>query len=302
MEKSFAYLILRAKDPSVDLLPEVRIDLDFRDGTNGSVRVPVVSPVIPILATKNSGARPTEGDIQVEITLDDRELDSRKLKLEILAQGLGVLPPLNGILPDWRENLTSSGYSLAEIDGLLDNGLNVVKIEPEILPIVPESERAWTIQLQVPDDLSSAEVFHFPAAADGIELTCKKYADFDIVELEEPVATLMIPAAGLPKWLMMTIAAIVAAFLLVMLGRKKKVEEKVIPRWRMPEEVSPLSIAHLLRRIEEEEGLIDENDLPALQQEVATIEARYFAAEGDDLIDLLDLKERAQQWLNRSKN
>ncbi|NRA75539.1 MAG: hypothetical protein HRU16_06315, partial [Planctomycetes bacterium] len=302
MEKSFAYLILRAKDPSVDLLPEVRIDLDFRDGTNGSVRVPVVSPVIPILATNNSGARPTEGDIQVEITLDDRELDSRKLKLEILAQGLGVLPPLNGILPDWQENLTSSGYSLAEIDGLLDNGLNVVKIEPEILPIVPESERAWTIQLQVPDHLSSAEVFHFPAAADGIELTCKKYADFDIVELEEPVATLMIPAAGLPKWLMMTIAAIVAAFLLVMLGRKKKVEEKVIPRWRMPEEVSPLSIAHLLRRIEEEEGLIDENDLPALQQEVATIEARYFAAEGDDLIDLPDLKERAQQWLNRSKN
>jgi len=283
MEKSFAYLILRARDQSVDLLPQVRIDLDFRDGTNGSVRVPVVSSVIPILATKNSGARPTEGDIQVEITLDDRELYSRKLKLEILAQGLGVLPELNGILPDWQENLTSSGYALAEIDGLLDNGLNVVKIEPEILPIVPESERSWTIHLEVPESLDSSEVFHFPAAADGIELTCKKYADFDIITLEEPVAALMIPAAGLPKWLTIAIAAIVAAFLLVMLGRKKKVEEIVIPRWRI-------------------EGLIDENDLPALQQEVATIEARYFAAESESEIDQQSLEKTAQQWLNRSKN
>ncbi|HIK82513.1 MAG TPA: hypothetical protein EYF93_06390, partial [Planctomycetes bacterium] len=151
MEQAFAYLILRAKDRSVDLLPEVRIDLDFRDGTNGSVRVPVVSPILPILASSSSGPRPTAGTNQVEIALDGRELESGKLKLEILANGLGVLPDLDGILPGWQQQLTDAGYSLAEIDGLLDNGLNVVKIDPEALPIVPESERSWTINLVTPD-------------------------------------------------------------------------------------------------------------------------------------------------------
>ena len=302
MEKSFAYLILRAKDPSVDLLPQVRIDLDFRDGTNGSVRVPVVSSVIPIVATKNSGARPTEGDIQVEITLDDRELDLGKLKLEVLAQGLGVLPGLGGILPGWQEKLVSSGYPLADIDGLLDNGLNLVKIEPETLPIVPESERSWTINLQVPDSLASSEVFQFPTVTAGIELTCKKYADFDIVELEEPVVMLQIPTKGLPDWAIMTIGGILAVLLLIILGKKKTVEEAVVPRWQMPEEVSPLSVTHLLRRIEEEQGLIDASDLPALREAVASIEARYFSVESEIQIDQPGLKETAQQWLNRSRN
>ncbi|MEC9477124.1 MAG: hypothetical protein VX764_08810 [Planctomycetota bacterium] len=302
MEKSFAYLILRAKDPSVDLLPEVRIDLDFKDGTNGSVRVPVVSAVIPIVATEDSGERPTEGDIQVEVTLDDRELDLSKLKLEVLAQGLGVLPDLNGIIPGWQENLVASGFPLAEIDGLLDNGLNVVKIDDEIIPVVPQSERSWTINLQIPDSLSSSEAFQFPAVAEGIELTCKKYSDFDIVELEEPKVMLQIPTKGLPDWAIMTIGGIIAVLFLIILGRKKKVEETVVPRWQMPEEVSALSVTHLLRRIEEEHGLIDENDLPALQEEVATIEARYFSEQSESQVDLPDLKETAQQWLNRSRN
>lgn len=302
MEQAFAYLILRAKDRSVDLLPEVRIDLDFHDGTNGSVRVPVVSPVLPILATSSSGPRPTAGASSVEIALDGRELESGKLKLEVLAQGLGVLPDLDGILPGWEKQITDAGYLLQEIDGLLDNGLNVVKIEPEILPIVPESERSWTINLQTTETIAASAVFNFPRSADGTELICKKYEDFDIVTLEEPMATLQIPRTGLPEWLVMTIGAFIALFVVTLMNRNKKVTVEEEPRWKMPEEVSPLSVAHLLRSIEAEKALIDTDQLAALREEVVSIETRYFSASGDSQIDVSALKETAQQWLNRSRN
>lgn len=302
MEQAFAYLILRAKDRSVDLLPEVRIDLDFRDGTSGSVRVPVVSPVLPILASSSSGPRPTAGTNQVEIALDGRELESGKLKLEILANGLGVLPDLDGILPGWEQQITDAGYSLAEIDGLLDNGLNVVKIDPEALPIVPESERSWTINLVTPEMSESSVVFQFPGAAEGTELICKKYEDFDIVTLEQPMATLKIPSRGLPGWALLSIAAIISVLFITFLNRNKKVAVVAEPRWKMPEEVSPLSVAHLLRCIEAEQALIDNDQLPALRKEVASIEARYFSEDGETKIDLPALKESAQQWIARSKN
>ena len=302
MEQAFAYLILRAKDRSVDLLPEVRIDLDFRDGTSGSVRVPVVSPVLPILASSSSGPRPTAGTNQVEIALDGRELESGKLKLEILASGLGVLPDLDGILPGWEQQITDAGYSLAEIDGLLDNGLNVVKIDPEALPIVPESERSWTINLVTPEMSESSVVFQFPGAAEGTELICKKYEDFDIVTLEQPMATLKIPSRGLPGWALLSIAAIISVLFITFLNRNKKVAVVAEPRWKMPEEVSPLSVAHLLRCIEAEQALIDNDQLPALRKEVASIEARYFSEDGETQIDLPALNESARQWIARSRN
>ena len=300
MEQAFAYLILRAKDRSVDLLPEVRIDLDFRDGTNGSVRVPVVSPILPILASSSSGPRPTAGTNQVEIALDGRELESGKLKLEIIANGLGVLPDLDGILPGWQQQITDAGYSLAEIDGLLDNGLNVVKIDPEALPIVPESERSWTINLVTPEQSESSVIFNFPGAAEGTELICKNYEDFDIVTLEQPMATLKIPSKGLPDWAIIAIGTIVAALLIFLLQRNKKVAVVAEPRWKMPEEVSPLSVAHLLRSIESQRALIDNDQLPHLREEVASIEARYFSEDGETKIDLPELQETAQQWLSRS--
>jgi hypothetical protein len=74
------------------------------------------------------------------------------------------------------------------------------------------------------------------------------------------------------------------------------------PRWKMPEEVSPLSVAHLLRCIEAEQALIDNDQLPALRKEVASIEARYFSEDGETQIDLPALKESAQQWIARSRN
>ena len=302
MEQAFAYLILRAKDRSVDLLPEVRIDLDFRDGTDGSVRVPVVSPILPILASSSSGPRPTAGTNQVEIALDGRELESGKLKLEIIANGLGVLPDLDGILPGWKKQITDAGYSLAEVDGLLDNGLNVVKLDPEALPIVPESERSWTIHLVTPEVSESSVVFHFPDAAEGTELICKNYEDFDIVTLEQPMATLKIPSKGLPDWAIIAIGTIVAALLFFLLNRNKKVAVVAEPRWKMPEEVSPLSVAHLLRSIESQRALIDNEQLPHLREEVASIEARYFSEDGGAKIDLPALQESAQQWIARSRN
>ncbi len=303
MEKSFAYLILKAKDPSVDLLPEVRIDLDFHDGTNGSVRVPVVSAVLPLVATTSSGTRPTAGTNQVEVTLDGRELDAGKVKLEILAQGLGVLPDLDQILPGWKNQAAEAGYSLADSDGLLDNGLNVVKLDPELLPVAPQSERSWTVNLVTTESVEGSTLFHFPSPAEGTDLVCKKYDDFDIVTLEQPVATLEIPSKGLPDWAKMAGAALLSVIVIIGLrSRNQQTGPVAEPRWKMPEDVTPLSVVHLLRSIEAEQALTDSSQMAELREAVSAIESRYFSADAEIEIDHPELQKTAEQWLSRSNN
>jgi hypothetical protein len=98
----------------------------------------------------------------------------------------------------------------------------------------------------------------------------------------------------------MTIGGIIAALAFFLASRNKKVAQVVEPRWKMPEEVSPLSVSHLLRSIEAQRALIDNDQLPALRDEVASIEARYFSEDGEIQIDLPALEETAQQWLSRS--
>ena len=153
-----------------------------------------------------------------------------------------------------------------------------------------------------PEVSESSVVFHFPDAAEGTELICKNYEDFDIVTLEQPMATLKIPSKGLPDWAIIAIGTIVAALLFFLLNRNKKVAVVAEPRWKMPEEVSPLSVAHLLRSIESQRALIDNEQLPHLREEVASIEARYFSEDGGAKIDLPALQESAQQWIARSRN
>ncbi|MAJ27933.1 hypothetical protein CBD41_00840, partial [bacterium TMED181] len=308
MEKSFAYVIMKAKDASVDLIPEVRIDLDFEDGTNGSVRIPVVSPVIPIVASTNSTPRPNHGTGKVELTLDDRELDSGTLGMEILADGLGVLPPLDQLVPGWKEAFADSGFQIAEVDGLLDNGLNVTEMHDDLVnssplasPIVAKTERSWTLRFARDSSTPVSKNFNFPIVADGSERICKQYTDFDIVTLDKPIAELSLVDSN-PSKLWQIIIGLAALFLVVKLFRSPAEKTIAVDHWKIPETLSSLSLLQYLQRIDQENVLQGSELADSLRKDIESVEIEYFSAESASTSQPLDLHQIAQRWRNEIKS
>ena len=70
----------------------------------------------------------------------------------------------------------------------------------------------------------------------------------------------------------------------------------------MPEDVTPLSVVHLLRSIEAEQALTDSSQMAELREAVSAIESRYFSADAEIEIDHPELQKTAEQWLSRSNN
>ena len=305
MEKSFAYVIMKAKDASVDLIPEVRIDLDFEDGTNGSVRIPVVSPVIPIVASVEGTPRPSHGTSKIELTLDDRELENGTLGMEILADGLGVLPPLNQLVPNWKKAFADSGFQLAEVDGFLDNGLNITEMHDELVtsnpmatPIVAKTERSWTLRFERDPSAISSETFQFPEVAENTDRVCKQYTDFDIVTLETPTAELsLINSGGLKAW------QVAVGLLLLLLGfkfmRGNPQTVETIDPWKIPETLSGLSLLQYLQKIAQSNRIQDETLSQQLQNDIRTVEAAFFSEGNNTAPQKIDLQKMAEDWKKR---
>ena len=305
MEKSFAYIIMEAKDASVDLIPEVRIDLDFEDGTNGSVRIPVTSPVIPIVASTESIPRPTHGTQQVEMTLDDRELEKGYLSLEILADGLGVIPPLDVLVPGLNQAFADSGFIPAEADALLDNGLNITEMHDDLLtsvatasPIVAKTERSWTLRFNQDNSTSTKANFSFPPVSSGTQRVCKKYTDFDIVELDSSQVTLQVTKAS--SWLWWTFFASLLALGTGWLFLRKPVEEfSDSLKVELPSQLSGLSLVHFLRQLESKQ-LIDIDLLNELHADIQLIESTHFSQHPAEDMENPSLETIGEKWRNRA--
>ena len=130
-EKPLCYLILKAKDPSVDRLPLLQIDINTMDDS-GMVVLPVHSNSVMIDATSiaNQGEyeaslRPLHA-LQVTQTIDTRDFiqgRGKGIKFEIAATGRGVVPDLDQLLNGLDKAV--SGFSL-----------NREKIESEAIRVV----------------------------------------------------------------------------------------------------------------------------------------------------------------------
>ena len=71
VETPLVYLLLQAKGPAVDRLPQVQLDMSFNDG-GGEVLLPIASQVVLLNAgAASADARPLQ-DLKIKFTLDDR--------------------------------------------------------------------------------------------------------------------------------------------------------------------------------------------------------------------------------------
>jgi hypothetical protein len=292
-ETPLAYLLLKAKDGAVDRLPPFHFDLDFMD-RRGQVVLPVESSIVLLDARPERAAPRPTSKLAVTQVLDDREAAAGKLSLDIRATGRGVLPELNELL-----DVNLAGFTVVKTN---DSGVAVSKLDTEGDDLAAASERSWVFELRPEGTGKGPASFRFPAVkAKDLEVTYKRYADADLVEVKPQVAL-----AGLrlrPDWTWLWIvlgllAAGTGAFLVIRQRRAGAHVAEPAPSYHVPEPVTPFTVLNLLRRIQADQRLsLAAGRREELAGTIRQLELDYFAParNGDAPRDLSSL---AHRWVD----
>lgn len=287
-----AYAVLRAKDPAVDRIPSVQLDMDFAD-QKGTVVLPVLSQVIPIDASdKAPPARACEG-LELGFVLDQREWKTGVLTLELSATGRGVIPELAGLCTIAVPGLTAETK---------DSGLTIQSIQAEKGRMVPQATRSWQITYHREQGAAPSR-FIFPvlvAGATNASVTYKRYVDADLETVEPALALagLTLPSSGVPPriglYVTIGIASILAMITALMKGRVVAPKPRVVAP--LPRELTPFTVAAFLRRLSTGLKPADQSEL---EKDIHRLEAAFFRATSAEKADI-DLRALAEQWQRKA--
>ncbi len=270
------YLLLKPKDPSVDRVTPLKMDMDFSDGQS-LVILPVTSQVVLIDAKEKEGASRMVADVSVEQVLDDRSMVGPNAtgvaRLEVRARGKGLMPALDKVI----DQGSIRGLQVAKIE---DQGLNIVDLDTSGESVVPITERGWVLELKPSSPGTTS--FTFPTLRTaGAKLALKRYADADLVDAQPTIAIAAVGGPG--RWLPAAVAG--AVFAVVWLGihlwwraRAKRRRVATTPRFVMPEHVTPVGAIALLRRM----AAVPDASLTAAERQqlastIGDLEVKYFA-------------------------
>jgi hypothetical protein len=292
MEKPLAYAVLRVRDAAVDRITSLQLDMDFSDGQS-TVLLPVTSSVVLLDARGSDlAARPYE-KLEIEQVLDAREWKDQKLLLEVRARGRGVLPEMDALIPGLD---AIQGFEVAEVES---HPLNIAELDAESTPIMPLTERSWTVHL-TPAAVSQAS-FRFPSIALANEAsTRKRYDDLDLVDAESTVALdASALDGGLPWWSWLILLGVVLVVAWMLRSSRRPLLETSVPL-PLPSKVTPLSALAYLRRLSEAARLRERPEWGAeLASEVAGLERQAFAPGGEQPSES-ELRGVLQRWRDRA--
>ncbi|MFN3243878.1 MAG: hypothetical protein ACE37K_20395 [Planctomycetota bacterium] len=288
----YAYLLLQARGPQVDRIPEVKLDLDFKD-TTGFFIMPVVSSPVAVDASREQLQRPFEG-LEVSQLLDERKVDEGKVTLEIKAKSEGLVPDLEDIL-----ELETPGFKVSKMD---DQGAAVVRFSPDQDAI--ESERVWLIALEPESAGASPGSFRFgQPKLDDMKTTYQRYDDADLETVTAEIALRRGPIGSNPWWAWLLLGAGAVLYLVWFFFAKPADSAPVedVAALRMPESVTPFSVLALLHQIRMRGDFVDEQRT-LLEVDMRRIEAGYFdkAAEAAESGERADLEKIARHWLSKA--
>jgi len=274
-ETPLAHLVLSARDPAVDRLPPLRLDLDFPD-SGGQVILPVASAAVAIDARGAAAPRPWSGG-QIAMTLDQR--DPMRLALDIEARGRGLPGELPAILA------VPPGATVEE------QGLALIGDEEAGGALHPLCERRWRATWNP----GEARSFDFPAVQDAsLTVARRRWQDGEAVDSP---ASVELPAPP-PRWWPWGLAAFgaLAAGLVVRRRLRRRRPTATAGAWSLPVSCTPFSVAALLARIAAEARLDDASRM-ALQTELKGLEEACFAPASGGPPDEPALRDLARRWI-----
>ncbi len=283
----YAYVLLKARGPQVDRIPQLRLDLDFLD-TSGYVVLPVSSPVVAIDASREPTAVPAAADVEITQILDERKAKEGKLGLEIKAVANGLLPRLEQLL-----DLAPKHF---DVEKITDQGLSVSRFTDDQDGVV--AERSWVVTMTAKKDLEELPAtFEFAAPkVDGARTIHQRYADADLVSVGREISLLERYGERATPTSVYLFAGLILALCvgLGFMSTRRRDPTQVVSGWKLPEQLTPFTVLGLLREIEASRRLPDAR-LDELRQAIRSVERQFFA-ESSDVSDV-DLRRVAEEWL-----
>ena len=291
VETPMAYVVLRAKNPAVDRIPSIQIDMDFAD-QQGQVVLPVMSQVQPLDArAKDPAPRPCP-NLEFLITLDEREWEKGTLVVEISSNGNGIIADLGQCFEYQR-----SGFDAEVVDG----SLAVTELTSDGQAKTPKANRNWQITYKRKADYAAAP-FILPqplSAMPQAKITYKVYRDTDLIELTpaEAAKGVALPDAGVTTrpWLLLGLVVALLAAAVIALTRKRKPVAVSTGELSPPSEATPFATVAFLRRIKQ---VVATERAAELEAEIAAIEAKYFTR---DAAEAPDLNPVIHKWLTAAR-
>jgi hypothetical protein len=331
LEKPMAYVILTRKDPSIDRVPQLVMDMQFTDQT-GPVTLALPSNTPLLVPSAERIARPVT-DLTIAQIVDTRAAaDSgkdRKVTLEVQVRGNGVLPPVQEVLSGIEGAMP--GFEVA--DGAIEAqppiilqegnvatgrfGWNISDEEPKDGYPEPDSsgmyrlkvERTYTITY-TPGGGGAGRAFTVPTLnptlsankdqKPNVTLDSRYYSDLDIV----PVSGTTV-AIHRPFWSPMTatlaaILAILAVAALFLLRRWKPAAPASSQLALAPARMTPLGVVTSLRRYRDTSASrFSTQQRAALDQEIGELELKYFGPDATSHSDA-ELRTVVERWSRES--
>jgi hypothetical protein len=298
-ETPLAYLFLAVKDPTVDRVPALEIELDFFD-REGKVVIPVPSNPLQIEISPDASLRRPATDIAVTQIVDSRELADGRLSIDVIAAAHGLVPEID-------ELLKLADYSPRVLEVTNAEGPHVSRLHNGPEGLYPVSERTWTVQLDPASLLRGAKeridfTFPQPTSAD-IAVLHRTYQDMDPVEAAATVTLVEGEAvsqlATTNYWLWGGAAGLLAAAIVVILKRSTTPAPALAASpFSLPQEVSPFSIVTLLSRIQSSRDVaLSQEQRQSLRRDIAAVERGAFARETESYSSQ-DLESLGRRWLS----
>lgn len=299
-ETPMAYLLLIAKDPTVDRVPPLEIELDFFD-REGKVVIPVPStPILIEVAADAPNKRPA-ANLSVTQIVDSRELAEHRLKMDVIVTA-------NGLVPDLPQLLELDNYSL-KVDRLEPReGLLIRELHSGPEGLYAVSERSWTVHFDPAPLLVGAKHridFEFPKAKPKeIEVNYRTYDDVDPIEaaatvtLSEGADAEKIARTNYLAWGLGGIASLAAILLagIVVFWKNPQTAQAQAPAFELPKEITPFSVVALLHRIQASTAVsLPDEQRHELRRDIATLEQASFARQGAALTSP-ELTSLARRW------
>lgn len=312
MEKPMVYMMLRAKDPSTDRLPQLTMDLTFND-VFGPVVLPLLSNAPTLDASKSSGVRPIR-DLEIMQIVDARSAfgsKDPKITLEVLARGRGVVPELEDMMSGVRDaaagfEIEEGGIEIKPISVLGSEGVgrswSFGAVDPEKQAYVDRDddggyrlgvERQWVVTY-TPGVNASADEFILPMIKDPTagKLVSKTFVDMDVIDVSGPSVKLHAPLLSARTVVITGVISAVAIgvgmWALSRRRRKTAVDVGAIKEVRL----TPLGVAMYLRRRADE---LSGERANSIREELVSFERDYFGRDAQTP-DESKLRSLVDRW------
>jgi hypothetical protein len=283
----YAWLLLRARGPQVDRIPELQVDFDFLD-TSGYTVLPVGSSPVAIDASASAAPRPCT-NLKVTQILDERRADEGKVVLEIKAAAVGLVPELETFLA-----VEAPGFRVDKRD---DQGAAVVRFDETQQSV--ESERVWLLSLTPAAAGARPRSFVFGRPLhDGIDVVYQRYDDADLQTVSASVALAGGRGGGDPLWVWLVVggAAVGYGAWFCLARPRGGAAAEAQQLLRMPDQVTPFTVLGVLYRAESL-GRLDAAARQELRAAIERIEACHFGRAADPTLDLAAV---AAEWIQRA--